>query len=295
MLGAYADAEDTVQETLERAWRAHETYRADAPLEHWLFTIATNACLNELKRRQRRSLPQLTEKAAGREVEFGEREPERFLTPGPDRRLNPDPEQLTEGRETVTLAFLALLQRLPPKQRAVVLMKDVLGWSADEISQALELSSASVNSALHRARQGLELYSAEPRRPHEEPTKVVLESFVRAWEQHDLEALVALMRQDITLAMPPHAAWFSGVGDVVAFLESARFAGFWRAGLRLIATRSNGFPAFAFYRRAEDGTFRPHSILVARFLSGAVAEMTVFLGSKAFAQFDLPATLERTI
>lgn len=290
MVGSHAEAEDLVQEALERAWKARESYRGDAPLKRWLFTITTNTCLNALVRRRRRRLPQLDCDPAEGDFTVGAQEPERFVTPAADARLYPDPEAQSESRETVALAFVALLQRLPPKQRAALLMKDVLGWSAEEIAEALGLSLPSLNSALHRSRQVIDRAG----QPAEEPAPDTLRRFVHAWETRDLDALVALLRDDITLSMPPYALWFHGVDAVVGFLRSPRFAPFWAAGLHLVATRANGLPAFAIYRTPAEGPLLPHSILVARFTSGRAAELTVFLGASQMSLFDLPPTLDRT-
>jgi RNA polymerase sigma-70 factor (ECF subfamily) len=162
-------------------------------------------------------------------------------------------------------------------------MKDVLGWSADEISEALGLSVSSVNSALHRARET----TAHLQNTSEEPAPERLKSFVRAWESHDLDALVALLREDVELAMPPHGVWFRGVGAVKAFFQTPRFSAFWSAGMRLVPLRANGAPSFAFYRAAES-SFALHSIMIARFSADRVADMTVFIGSTYFARFHLP-------
>jgi RNA polymerase sigma-70 factor, ECF subfamily len=288
MVGSHAEAEDLVQDTLERAFRARASYRGEAPLKRWLFTIATNTCLNALARRKRLLLPQLEGEPAGRDFTLGELEPELFVAPAPDARLFPDPEELSESRESVALAFVALLQRVPPKQRAALLMKDVLGWSADEIADALELTVSSVNSALHRSRAAI----AREKAAIEEPTPETLRSFVRAWETRDLDGLVALLHEDVVLAMPPYQAWFRGVESVVGFLQSPRFSAWWARGLRLLETRANGLPAFAFYGRAEgDETLVQRSIMVARFHARRAAELTVFVGRGYFPSFDLPLTL----
>src|SRR5215468_2545158 len=150
MLGSFEEAEDVVQEVLLRAWRSRDTYAGDAPLSHWLMRIATNACLNALTRGRRpRALPQLDRDP---DAPLAELEAATWVTPAPDAQLFPDPARAAETREQVALAFIALLQRLPPKQRAALLLKDVVGWSAEEIADALELTLFSVNSALHRAR-----------------------------------------------------------------------------------------------------------------------------------------------
>ena len=291
MVGSHAEAEDLLQDALERAWKARASYRAEASLKRWLFTIATNVCLNALAKRKRRSLPQLESEPTRGEFTPGELELERFITPAPDARLFPDAEELSESRATVALAFVALLQRLAPKQRAVVLMKDVLGWPAEEVAAALGLSVASVNSALHRGRKAV----AREEAAHQEPSPETLRSFVSAWETRDVDGLVALLRDDITLAMPPYAIWFRGVDDVVGFFRSPRFSAFWVGGLRVLETRANGLPAFAFYRRLEDGTFQQRALMVARFVETLAAELTVFVGPSYFSGFDLPLTLGRTV
>jgi RNA polymerase sigma-70 factor (ECF subfamily) len=291
MVGSHAEAEDLVQDALERAWKARESYRGEAPLRRWLFTIATNTCLNALARRRRLSLPQLDRGPSAGDFVPGEVEPERYITPAPDARLFPGPEELSESRESVALAFIALLQRVPPKQRAALLMKDVLGWPAEEIAEALELSVASVNSALHRSRQAIAREDAST----DEPPIETLQSFVRAWENRDLDGLVALLRDDVALAMPPNEMWFRGVDAVGRFFQSPRFMAFWSAGIRLLQTRANGLPAFAFYWRSEDGTYKQRSLMVARFVGGRAAELTVFVGSSYFPLFDLPLTLGRTV
>jgi len=285
MLGSLAEAEDTVQDALERAWKSRATYRGEAPLSHWLLSIATNTCLTALDRRRRLTLPQLQSEPSGVDFAIGATEPERYVTPAPDSTLFPDPEASAESRESVALAFIALLQRLPPRQRAAVLMKDVLGWPADEIGVALGLSTPSVNAALNRGRKAL----AQGPSPADEPDPSTVRDFVRAWESGDLDALVALLRDDIVLAMPPYALWFRGLPGVVGFLRSPGFASFWSAGVELSPARHNGCPAFVFHRLAPDGTRKRHSVMVARFLKGKVAEMTVFLGPTYLSKFESPA------
>jgi RNA polymerase sigma-70 factor (ECF subfamily) len=289
MLGSFAEAEDVVQDVLLRAWRSRETYAGDAPLAHWLMRIATNACLNVLTRERGRSLPQLDRASVAAATPIEELEAATWVTPAPDARLFPDPARAAEAREEVALAFIALLQRLPPKQRAVLLLKDVVGWSADEIADALELTVSSVSSALHRAR---ETVAARPRGPVEDPPPEVLDAYVRSWETRDLDSLVALLRKDVVFAMPPHATWFRGAEVVRAFLQTPRFVAFWASGLRAVRTRANGLPALAWYSgRAGDGLYRLHSIHVMRFQDGAVAEATNFIGPHYLHGFDHPAIL----
>jgi RNA polymerase sigma-70 factor (ECF subfamily) len=288
MLGSFEEAEDVVQEVLLRAWRARDSYAGDAPLAHWLMRIATNACLNALTRGRPRALPQLDLDPGAPLVE---REAAAWVTPAPDARLFPDPARAAEAREQVALAFIALLQRLPPKQRAVLLLKDVVGWPADEIASALELTVSSVNSALHRAR---ETVAGAPRGAAGDPPPEVLAAYVRSWETRDLDTLVALLRQDVVFAMPPHATWFRGADAVRAFLETPRFGAFWTRGLRAAHTRANGLPALVWYAAApDDDAYRLHSIHLMRFEGGALAEATNFIGAAYLHGFELAPTLPR--
>jgi len=289
MLGSFEEAEDVVQEVLLRAWRSRETYAADAPLEHWLMRIATNACLNVLTRDRPRALPQLDRPPAGADAGFETAEAAAWVTPAPDARLFPDPGRAAEARESVALAFVALLQRLPPKPRAVLLLKDVLGWPAEEIAGALELTLSSVNSALHRAREAV---ATRPSASVPDPPPEVLSAYVRSWESHDVDALVALLRSDVVLAMPPHAMWFKGAEVVGTFLRGARFASFWARGLRATRTRANGLPALAWYIGDPDGgVHRLHSLHIMRFEDGALAEAVNFIGAYYLHGFDLAPEL----
>jgi RNA polymerase sigma-70 factor (ECF subfamily) len=213
------------------------------------------------------------------------------VTPAPDARLFRDPARAVEAREEVALAFIALLQRLSPKQRAVLLLKDVVGWSAEEIASALELSLSSVNSALYRAR---ETVAARPKGRMEDPAPETLGAYVRSWETGDLETLVALLQKDVAFAMPPHATWFRGADAVKAFLQTPRFATFWARGLRALPTRANGLPAVVWYVDGPDGALVPHSIQVMRFVDGALAEATNFIGAHYLHGFELPASLPRS-
>ena len=288
MLGSFEEAEDVVQDVLLRAWRSRDTYAGDAPLAHWLMRIATNACLNALTRGRPRALPQLDREPG---VPLVEHDAASWVTPAPDARLFPDPARAAEAREQVALAFIALLQRLPPKQRAVLLLKDVVGWSAEEIASALELTLSSVNSALHRAR---ETVAAAPRATHEDPPPEVLAAYVRSWETRDIDGLVALLRSDVVFAMPPHATWFRGADAVRTFLETPRFGAFWTRGLRSTLTRANGLPAIVFYSGAPaDEVYGLHSIQLLRFEHGAVADATTFIGPAYLRGFDVAPTLAR--
>jgi RNA polymerase sigma-70 factor, ECF subfamily len=288
MVGCFADAEDLVQDTLLRAWRSRSTYASDAPLRHWLMRIATNVCLNVLERQRPRRFPQLDLDAMTAGTPLEELEAAHWITPAPDAQLFSRPDVALDAHEQVSLAFVALLQRLPPKQRAALLLKDVIGWSAQEIAEALKLTLSSVNSALHRARETM---AAVPSRPFGDPPADILREYLRCWEEHDLDGLVALMRHDVAFAMPPFATWFRGTAAVRGFLESPRFAAFWRRGLAALMTRANGLPAFAWYSRASDGAWRLHSLHVMRFEAATLAEATNFIGSHYVHGFEMPEQL----
>jgi RNA polymerase sigma-70 factor (ECF subfamily) len=282
MLGSFADAEDIVQDVLLSAWKARESYAGDAPVGHWLMRIATNACLNELARRRRRGLPQLDYAPATNVPVMEEREAAEWVTPAPDSQLFP--AQVLEARETVALAFLALLQRLPPRQRAVLLLKDVVGWKAEEIASALDLSLGSVNSALHRARETI---ATRPAAPTTDPPPDVVRAYIRSWEEHDVESLVALLRDDVTFAMPPHSTWFRGVDAVERFLRTPPFSTRWSEGFRIVATRANGTLALAFYRRG-DTAYQPSSLQLVGAVDGKLSDITSFIGVDYFRGFGLP-------
>lgn len=284
MLGSFADAEDLVQDVLLRAWRARDTYAGEVPLEHWLFRIATNACLNELARRKRRGLPQLDRTAAHPTDPLEAVESADWLTPAPDAKLFEGPARELETRESVALAFLALLQRLTPRQRAVLLLKDVVGWSAEEIATALELSLGSVNSALYRAR---ETVATRPLAPADDPPPDVLRAYIQSWEARDVETLVSLLRDDVIFAMPPYANWLRGAGAVAQFTEMPALAASWAKGFRVRETRANGQAALVFYRPTDDA-YRPSDVQLVRFVDGQLAEATTFFGVAYLRGFDVP-------
>ncbi|MGC4068580.1 MAG: RNA polymerase subunit sigma-70 [Polyangiaceae bacterium] len=288
MLGSFPDAEDVVQETLLRAWNAREGYSGAAPVSHWLMRIATNACFDALASRRRRGLPQLEKEAADGAAPIEAGCVADWLTPAPDARLFPQslvaPARALETRESVALAFLALLQRLPPRQRAVFLLKDVMDWSVAEIAAALDMSEASVSSALHRARETIAL--PEPRRGSE-PDPEILRAYVSSWERHDVEAMLSLLRDDIVFSMPPFATWFRGREDLHRFLRGPVFSARWAAGFRVRLTKANGELGLAFYR--GDGTnFVASSLQVVQFIDNRVVDILCFIGPQYLRGFDLP-------
>jgi RNA polymerase sigma-70 factor (TIGR02960 family) len=272
-----------VQETLLRAWRRRDSLRDDAGLRAWLYKIATNACLDAIKASKRR---------APRTDSFAEVP---WLQPYPDRLLDEvappeeEPGAVLIARETIELTYLAVLQVLPPRQRAVLILRDVLEWSANETAEALEMSVAAANSALQRARATLE----ERRRPAadlSDADQQLLQRLVAAHEQADVEAAVALMREDVRVTMPPYPWLYDGLDAVRPLLETGLTEpGEWRVTL----TRANRMPAFACYLRPREETeFRAFKLDVVRIADGRVAEITTFEG-RTVERFGLPLVLDR--
>jgi RNA polymerase sigma-70 factor (ECF subfamily) len=288
LLGSFQDAEEAVQEALLNAWKGRSSYSGAAPLRHWLFKITTHVCLNERKARRRRALPGSTQPPASSPADIGEQnEPDFWVTPAPDAALYPagvptPAEGVLAERESVALAFVALLQRLPPRQRAVLLLKDVVGFSSDEIAQALDFSVAAVSSALHRARAALPVQNSEG---GSEPSPELLSEYVRCWEARDLDRLLTLLREDVVLTMPPFAAWFQGRDAAAGFFRSERFSAFWSSGVRVALTRANAQPALVFYR--DQGQAR-HSIQLPRFSAGQATSICNFIGPAYLHGFELP-------
>jgi RNA polymerase sigma-70 factor, ECF subfamily len=298
MLGSHHDAEDLVQETFLRAWRARDHYRERDSLRGWLYRIATNACLNVLSRRRvaRRVLPESHGPPSERVPDGRPATEIAWLEPYPDRYLEgiadsePGPEARYEAHEAVQLAFVAAIQHLPPRQRAVLLIRDVLGWPAAETAQLLDASDAGVNSALHRARATLANRFPAGRPTGAPPTaderqRGLLERYVRAWEDADLDGFVSLLREDVVLNMPPWREWYRGRAAVAAFFDWA-----WRAsGARsvLVPTAANRQPAFAQYV-GHPPTYQAYAIWLLATEGDTVAALTGFIDPGVFAAFGLP-------
>jgi RNA polymerase sigma-70 factor, ECF subfamily len=282
LLGSLHEAEDLVQETMLRAWRRIETFEGRASFAAWLYGIATNACLDALRGRSRRVLPSAVvppdEPTALPDPPLTDAS---WLEPYPDQLL---PEAALERRETVRLAFVAAIQHLPPRQRAVLLLRDVLGWSAPEISALLGSSVASVNSALQRARSAVEDVPArETVVPDAEAA--LADRYLAAFEAADVAGLAALFKEDVELAMPPTPSWYRGRAAVAAFFD-ALFARYEPGALRLAPTRANGVPAFAVYERG-----RPLAVKVLELDPGGIAAITGFADPSLFARFGLSESL----
>jgi RNA polymerase sigma-70 factor (ECF subfamily) len=299
LLGTVEEAEDALQETWLRAWRRLDTFAGHGSLRAWLYRVATNTALNAQAGRRVRVLPTATHAPADPHAPLPAPSPELpWLEPLPDALLpdlQPGPDALYEMRESVELAFLAVLQLLPGRQRAVLLMRDVLGWSAAEAGEVLDMSVVAVNSALQRARTTVQKQSAgPPSRPTapSPPTAALLARYVQAWEAADVAGLVALLREDAVLTMPPVAAWYQGRQAIAAFLQAHLFAGEARGRYRLVATHANGQPAFAVYTRDAAGVYRPGALQVLTLADDALGAIHDFLAldDRLFSRFDLPPT-----
>jgi RNA polymerase sigma-70 factor, ECF subfamily len=296
MLGSLEDAQDALQETFLRAWTGRATYRGQSTFRAWLYRITTNACLRILERRPRRLVPY----DAGPAAKLGARpQPPAdlpWLQPYPDLLIEetPGPADAVVARETIELAFLAAIQHLPPRQRAVLILRDALDWSANETAAVLEMSVAAVNSALQRARATMK--ERLPARLEwaatadaEDAERSLLQTYMDAWERHDAAQLVALLREDVRMAMPPHPTWYEGREAVAAFLAGVAFAPGSQAH-RFVPTRANRQPAFGVYR-GDGADARPFAIHPVVIESGLIAAMDFFLYPELFPAFGLPETL----
>lgn len=301
MLGSFHEAEDLVQETYLRAWRARERFEGRSSLRNWLYRIATNACLNALASKSRRLLPAAFGSPTTEDVHPLGKPPTEiaWLEPYPDAALPdvadeaPGPEARYELLESVQLAFIAAIQQLSPRQRAVLLLRDVLGWSANETAELLESSVASVNSALQRARASVEARTTpiETVESDTDDRRELLGRYVTAWEASDIQSLVSLLREDAVFSMPPWPQWFRGPDAIRRFLEWGMRAG---RRFRLVATRANGQVAFGQYVwQAEhpDSPFQAHALIMLTFDANTISELTVFVDKTLLTKFGLPATV----
>ena len=306
MVGSLDEAEDLVQETMLRAWRARDSFAGRASLRTWLYKIATNACLDALEKRSRRSLPPRVYPSSDPNlpVEFSIADPA-WIDPYPDALMpqaTADPEARYAAHESVSLAFLVALQVLSGRQRAVLILRDVLDWRATEVAQLLDTSVSAVNSMVHRARAALATnYDRERRRPDDPldtESKTLLERYVRAWETADVAGLVALLKRDAVFAMPPSSTWVRGRDAVRVFAASKLFEDGSAERWRMVQTRANGQPAFGLYQ-LDKATGRRLAVGV-QVLSlddstgvRRVAEITTFIVPQLAEPFGLPAELKQ--
>jgi RNA polymerase sigma-70 factor, ECF subfamily len=288
MLGSLHDADDALQETSLRAWRGLKRFEGRSSLRSWLYTIATNACLTQIERRPKRVLPIDYAPASGPEVPPGEPITESvWIEPYPDEVLGVQdgpaaPEAQYERRESLELAFIAALQHLAPNQRAVLILREVLGFSANETAQMLETTVASVNSALQRARGAVsdrvpeQSQQATLRALGDEELKELVERYVDAWERNDVRQFAAMLAQDATFAMPPLATWYSTREGIAGWARAAPMSGAWR--WRAIVTRANGQVALAFYAWDErEQAYLPFALNVLGFRGREVSDVTAFI------------------
>lgn len=297
MLGSVHDAEDLVQETYLRAWRAYDRFEGRSSLRTWLYRIATNACLTALETRSRRPLPSgLGAPSSDPEGELAERPEVPWLEPVPDLLVGAwpgDPAAIVTSRESIRLAFIAALQYLPARQRAVLVLREVLNWRAAEVAELLGTTAAAVNSMLQRARAQISQAAPDEAAVNEPDTpeqRQLLDRYVAAFEEYDVAALVQLFSDDVVWEMPPFTGWYQtpqGIGRLVASQCPAKIPG----DLRLIAAWANGQPAFGMYLRDDNGEYRAFQLHVVHVTASAIDHVVAFFDTSLFATFGLPTIL----
>jgi RNA polymerase sigma-70 factor (ECF subfamily) len=297
MLGSAFEAEDAVQDTFVRAWRGFSRFEGRAALRSWLYRIATNVCLDMLGSRERRARPMDLGPALTADAPLGAMLPENvWIQPIPDGLVLPvggDPAELALQRETIRLAFIATLQHLPPRQRAVLILREVLQWPASEVAELLQTTVASVNSALQRARATLASTNAaaDDRPPAmDADQQELLARYVDAFERYDMESLTSLLHEDATWNMPPYELWLQTHDDVRRWCLGP---GIGCRGSRLIPITANGSPGFGQYKPAPGGGLEPWSLQVLEVSGGRISGITFFLDTQAyFPLFGLPPRLD---
>ena len=296
MLGSAFDAEDAVQETFVRPWRSFDRFEGRSSVRSWLYRIATNVSLDMLSGRERRARPMDLGPSREPVVENLSTLPEvTWIEPIPDARVvsDGDPAEVAVAHETIRLAFVAALQHLPPRQRAVLILCEVLRWQASEVAELLETSVASVNSALQRARATLEAtnLTTDAELSVDTADAELLERYVEAFERYDMEALTALIHEDATQSMPPYDLWLTGRDDIFRWWYGP---GIGCEGSRVIPTvAANGAPAFGQYKPAEGGGYEPWALQVIEIRDGKIVELTFFLDTeRVFPLFGLSLTLD---
>ncbi|MBN2984510.1 sigma-70 family RNA polymerase sigma factor [Cohnella algarum] len=294
MLGSIDDADDAVQETYIRAWQSWDVFRQEASIKTWIYRIASNLCLDKLRQAKRRVLPVDLSDPAVSIVTPSETLPESaWIWPSPD--FGGNPEDILVRRDTLQLCFIALLQALPPRQRAVLILKDVFEWSSKQIAETLRMSPAAVNSALQRARETMDrtqLRSDEISRMDADPDPDLLSRYVEAFEQFDINALVSLFHEEGCMSMPPFPMWISGQDDLFKFFTLTR----WHCeGSKFLPTIVNGgYPALAQYMPSKDGSVLvPWGIHVIEVKDSRIRHVQNFINTKLFSRLGLPEQLVR--
>ncbi|MDQ6719250.1 MAG: sigma-70 family RNA polymerase sigma factor [Candidatus Dormibacteraeota bacterium] len=297
MLGSPFDAEDAVQDTFVRAWRSRDRFEGRAAMRSWLYRIATNVCLDILKGKERRIRPMdLGPASEPLEEHLHTRSETTWIEPIPEQLIAPDadPADAVVAHESIRLAFVAALQHLPARQRAVLILREVLRWEASEVAELLDTSAASVNSALQRARASIaksNVSSADRVPSLGEADRLLLERYVAAFERYDIDALTSLIHEDATQSMPPFDMWLRGREDIFAWWLGP---GVGCRGSRVIPTLSaNGSPAFGQYKRSPQDGYDPWALQVLELSGGRIAEFTFFLDTaRLFPLFGLPPRLD---
>lgn len=299
MLGSVHDAEDLVQETYLRAWRAYHNFENRSSVRTWMYQIATNACLSALGSKHRRTLPTGVGQPSGPPTgELETRHEVAWLEPLPDavvwQQAAEDPGDEVVSKESVRLAFVAALQHLTPPQRAVLILRDVLAWQASEAAEALDMTVAAVNSSLQRARAHLAKLDPDADAPavamDDEHTKQLLEDYVAAFETYDVDKIIATLKSDAVWEMPPFTAWYVGhdaIHQLISNYCPAKAAG----DQRLVPIMANGQPAYANYMRGDDGVHRAFQIQQLELRGGKVSHVVAYFDTSLFATFGLPEVL----
>jgi RNA polymerase sigma-70 factor (ECF subfamily) len=293
MMGSAFEAEDAVQETMVKAWKGMDSFEGRSAVRSWLYRIATNVCLDMLRGRQRRALAMDMGPAGMADAFTGATRPEEaWMTPIPDAKVVPDdadPAAVAEAKESIRLAFVTALQHLPARQRAVLILREVLRWQATEVAELLDTSVASVNSALQRARATLAtLDTGESQAKVTDEQKELLARYVDAFERYDISSLVGLLRDDVVMSMPPHDFWLQGPEEMAKFFLGA---GHGCEGSRLVTVEANGSIAFASYKPSPDGGHRPWSIQILEISGDRIVGHHNFLDTSLFEVFGLPDQL----
>jgi len=294
MLGSVYDAEDLVQETYVRAWRSYDKFEGRSSMRTWLHRIATNACLNALETRTRRPLPiGLGAPSSDPADVLVEQREVPWLEPMPDALIGADPATVIAGRQNIRLAVIAAMQFLPPRQRAVLILRDVLQWPAAEVAEMLDMTTASVNSALQRARATLDAATPaadDVTEPDDAERRQLLDRFVTAFERKDIAAMVTIFTKDAVWEMPPFTGWYQGP-ETIARLIDTRCPADGPGDMKLVPTRANGQYAFGLYMREGD-TYRPFNLPVLTLSPEGVTHVACFFDLRLFETFGLPAYLE---